>query len=202
MPSFIHKLFQELNASQNALVKQITTSGIDDTHLFYMDGIRPTRKIVVSTQDLQLLAGGVNYFASYPINSDLEKIDNLLSAYPDSNDLYEVDINFLKQLLSYINSENKFDWQSKNFINALDVLENTDDDISKKVLLLIKRNRSISAGTGTMLSAGDRLTMQKHPHNIVCALYRLTGEVNNGWKGQPLWMPSITLPEGYTFYKM
>jgi len=202
MPSFIHKLFQELNASQNALVRQITTSGIDDTHLFYMDGIRPTRKNVVSTQDLQLLVGGVNYFAAYPVNSDLVKLDDLLSDFADSDGLYEIEIELLKKILSCVDSDNKFDWLSKNFINALEVFEKTDDDISKKVMLLVKRNRSITAGTGTMLSASDRQTMQKYPHNIVCALYRLTGNVENGWNGQPLWMPSITLPEGYTFYKM
>lgn len=202
MPPFIHKLFQELNASQNTLIRQITTSGIDDTHLFYMDVIRPTRKNVVSSQDLQLLVGGVNYFAAYPVNTDLRKIDDLLSNFPESDCLHEVDIKFLKNILSYVDSDNKFDWLSKNFVSALEVLEKTDDDVSKKVMLLVKRNRSITAGTGTMLSASDRQTMQKYPHNIVCALYRLTGEIQNGWHGTPLWMPSITLPEGYTFYKM
>ena len=34
MPMFIYKLFQELNNSQVALVKQIIEQGIDDMHLF------------------------------------------------------------------------------------------------------------------------------------------------------------------------
>ena len=202
MPSFIHKLFQELNASQNALVNQIRTTGIDDTHLFYMEGIRPTRKNVVNAEKLQLLVGGVNYFASYPVNNDIDLLDCVLNEFADSESFYETDISFLKSVLSKIDSSQEYDWKSKNFINALDILEKADDDVSKKVLLLVKRNRSIGAGTGTMLSASDRLLMQKYPNNIVCALYRLNGEKEKGWNGQPLWMPSITLPAGYTFYKM
>lgn len=202
MPSFVHKLFQELNSSQDALVRQIRNNGLDDTHLLYMNGIRPTRKNVVDSQKLQLLVGGVNYFASYPQNADLKKLDQLMSDYSDSDTMYQVDVSLLKQILSLIDSRSQEDWQSKNFTNALDSLTKMDEFEGQKALLLIKRDRAISAGTGTMLSANDRLIIQKHLDQIVFVMYRLTGEKKLGWDGKPLWMPAITLPDGYTFFKM
>jgi hypothetical protein len=33
-------------------------------------------------------------------------------------------------------------------------------------------------------------------------MYRLTGETEKGWNGQPLWMPNIKLPEGFVFYNV
>lgn len=202
MPPFVHKLFQELNASQNALVRQIRNNGLDDTHLLYMNGIRPTRKNVIDLQKLQLLVGGVNYFASFPQNLNLSAIDKLMSKYPDSDTMYQVDTALLIEILGLIDSRNKEDWQSKNFINALETLSKMDEFEEKKALLLVKRNRAISAETGTMLSANDRLSVQKHPNQVVLVMYRLTGEVANGWNGKPLWMPAITLPNGYTFFKV
>ncbi len=202
MPSFVHKLFQELNSSQNALVKQIRNKGFDDTHLLYVNGIRPTRKNVIDSQKLQLLVGGVNYFASYPQNLDLEKLDQVMSEFSDSESMYHVDISILKQILNLVDSRCQEDWQSKNFVNALDALEKLDEFENQRALLLVKRNRAISAGTGTMLSANDRITIQKYLDKIVFVMYRLTGEKRLGWNEKPLWMPSITLPEGYTFFKM
>ncbi|MCQ2121407.1 MAG: hypothetical protein MJY78_06230 [Fibrobacter sp.] len=202
MPPFVHKLFQELNSSQNALVRQIRNNGLDDTHLLYMNGIRPTRKNVIDAQKLQLLVGGVNYFASYPQNKDLMLLDQIMSGFPDSEKMYQVDISLLKQILNLIDSACQEDWQSKNFVNALDSLAKMDEFENKKALLLVKRNRAISSGTGTMLSANDRLIIQKHLDKIVFVMYRLTGARNLGWNGTPLWMPAITLPDGYTFFKM
>jgi hypothetical protein len=74
MPFSILKLFQELNESQKALVKQISSRGIDDTHLLYADGIRPTRKAVINSQRLAQIVGGVNYFAAFPVNNTLQDL--------------------------------------------------------------------------------------------------------------------------------
>jgi hypothetical protein len=81
MPFSIFKLFQELNESQKALIKQISSRGIDDTHLLYADGIKPTRKAVIDSQRLAQIVGGVNYFAAFPINNTLQNLDALLLSY-------------------------------------------------------------------------------------------------------------------------
>jgi hypothetical protein len=101
MPYSIFKLFQELNESQKALIKQISAHGIEDTHLLYSPGIRPTRKAVVDSQRLAQIIGGVNYFAAYPLNNTLQDIDTLLAGY-DGKGFVDCDVSFILQILSHL----------------------------------------------------------------------------------------------------
>jgi hypothetical protein len=199
MPMFIYKLFQELNNSQNALVKQIVEHGIDDTHLLCIDGVRPTRKDVVKTSALSLITGGVNYFAAYPLNKNLKILDDLL--LPHKTDCFEtVGIDFIKMVLSELSSELEDDWNSRSFINAVNMLESSQE--LKVAKLLVRTDRNLSKNTGTMLSASDRDLTDKYSGDILLVMYRVNGDISKGWTGNPFWMPNIKLPEGFTFYKM
>lgn len=199
MPPFIHKLFQELNNSQTALVKQITTYGIENTHLLYIDGVRPTRKNVVKNEKLCLISGGVNYFAAYPENINLEKLDSMLLEFNGKN-ISDVFVDFVLEVLEYITSSVEGDWNSRNFINAVKMLSSSEN--IKKCKLLVSDNHNLSAGTGTMLSPTDRELTEKCINDILLVMYRVNGEKEKGWKGQPFWMPNIKLPESFCLYKM
>ena len=199
MPPFTHKLFQELNNSQTALVQQIINYGIDYTHLLYIDGVRPTRKNVIKSSSLSLITGGVNYFAAYPVNNNLEMLDSVL--IPQKADYFViVSIDLIKFVLSEISSETEDDWNSKNFINAVTMIESSQD--LKTAKLLVRTDRNLSKNTGTMLSASDRDLTDKYPNDILLVMYRVNGDVDKGWNGTPFWMPNIKLPDGFTFYKM
>lgn len=199
MPMFIYKLFQELNNSQNALVKQIVEQGIDDTHLLYIDGVRPTRKNVIKASELSLIAGGVNYFAAFPVNKDVSMLDEMLSKY-DGNDFVDVDINLIQNILAEISSEVAEDWNSTKFKNAVKMVATSQGKETAK--LLVRTNRNIGRNTGTMLSADDRAKTDKYHDDIVLVMYRVNGEKEKGWNGNPFWMPNIKLPEGFTLYKV
>ena len=200
MPPFIHKLFQELNNSQAVLIKHLTEHGLENNQLMYIDGIRPTRKNVVKSSCLRLITGGVNYFSAFPINTDLEKLDNLLSAYTDKS-VIDVPLYFIEQLLSNISSEDNNDWNSMNFINAIRMISKSENN-NEQGKLLVRWNRNISKGTGTMLSPDDRNTVSDYSNDVFLVMYRLTGEARQGWSGKPFWMPNIRLPDGFVFYKM
>lgn len=199
MPPFTHKLFQELNNSQKALVQQIIKHGIDNTHLIYIDGVRPTRKNVVKSDSLSLISGGVNYFAAYPMNKNLQSLDNLL-LQKKADSFVNVGLDFIKAILDEISSEKEDDWKSKDFINAVNILENSQD--FKVGKLLVRTDRNLSKNTGTMLSASDRDLTDKYSDDILLVMYRVNGDVEKGWNGTPFWMPNIKLPSGFTFYKM
>lgn len=199
MPPFIHKLFQELNNSQTALVKQIVEHGIDDTHLLYINGVKPTRKNVVKTSSLSLISGGVNYFAAYPVNKSVEALDELLLKYAEG-DFADVTIEIIQSALANISSESIDDWDSKNFQNVVEMI--ADSQNKKNAKLLVRTNRNIGKDTGTMLSPDDRSKTDKYNSDIVLVMYRVNGEKEKGWNGEPFWMPNIKLPEGFTFYKM
>lgn len=199
IPPFIHKLFQELNNSQVALVKQITEHGIDNTHLLYIDGVRPTRKNVIKSSSLCLISGGVNYFAAYPENKNITDLDNILLQHK-AKTFCDIPVELVINVLENISSAEQGDWDSKKYINAINMISNSEN--IKTARLLVRTERKISKGTGTMLSADDRNLTDKYQNDIVLVMYRLTGEKERGWNGEPLWMPNIKLPDGFCFYKM
>jgi len=199
MPRLLHKLFQDLNNSQAALVKQILTLGMDETHLYHIDGVKPTRKNVIDAEKLKIINGGINYFPEYPINKNYKTIDSILEKFTNGN-ISVVEIEFIEKLLSEIKSEVDDDWNSQSFTNAIKVFSSANNINDAR--LIVRRERRLSRNTGTMLSENERKIVDSMPDSIVLVLYRLTGEKELGWNGHPLWMPNIKLPEGNTFYKI
>ncbi|MFA6294419.1 MAG: hypothetical protein WC637_21695, partial [Victivallales bacterium] len=82
-----------------------------------------------------------------------------------------------------------------SFIRAL---ESAD---KPKCLLIVRRDRSIGKGTGTLLSPDDRKLGDANPEKLVLTLYRIRGEKAKNWNDKPLWVPNIKFPEGKCFYK-
>ncbi|GHT56662.1 DEAD/DEAH box helicase [Spirochaetia bacterium] len=199
MPFSIFKLFQELNESQKALVKQISTHGIDDIHLLYANGIRPTRKAVIDAQRLSQIVGGVNYFAAFPINNTLQNLDSLLLSY-DGIGFTDCPISLIVDILSHIESEDQeCDWNSQEYINALNMVAEKKNLNTAKIL--VSAGRRITKGKGTMLSEKDRIDIDRYNTDIALIMYRMIDDPVLGW-GSPIWMPNIKLPEGFTFFKM
>lgn len=199
MPFSIFKLFQELNESQKALIKQISTHGVDDTHLLYANGIRPTRNSVINSQRLAQIVGGVNYFAAYPVNDSLQDLDSLLISY-DGKGFIDCPISLIFNILSHIGSENKAsDWNSQEYIHALNMV--VEKEKLKIAKLLVSTGRRITKGKGTMLSEKDRIDIDKYNSDIALVMYRMVDSPELGWGGS-IWMPNIKLPEGFTFFKM
>jgi hypothetical protein len=199
MPFSIFKLFQELNESQKALIKQISTHGIDDTHLLYANGIKPTRSSVVNSQRLSQIVGGVNYFAAYPINYTLQDLDSLLLSY-NGRGFIDCPISLIVNILSHIGSENKIsDWDSQEYINAINMV--VEKEKLKIAKLLVSTDRRITKGKGTMLSEKDRIDIDMYNSDIALIMYRMVDAPELGWGGS-IWMPNIKLPEGFTFFKM
>jgi hypothetical protein len=199
MPFSIFKLFQELNESQKALIRQITLYGIDDTHLLYADGIKPTRKVVIDSQRLDQIVGGVNYFASFPVNNTLQDLDSLLLSY-DGRGFADCTISLIVDILSHIRSENQEGaWNSQGYTNALKMVAEKEN--IKTAKLLVSAGRRITKGKGTMLSEKDRIDIDRFNSDIALIMYRMVDDPELGWGG-PIWMPNIKLPEGFIFFKM
>ena len=142
--------------------------------------------------------GGVNYFPNNPIQDNAKVIDDILYI----NDLFDdsalITKDTLIEILQHCGSEDKDDFDSARFIaniKALSVKRPTT-----KFKLIVRRDRNISRGTGTLLSPNDRLLGDKYPDDVVLTLYRVNGTIDKGWSGQPLWIPNIKFPEGLCFY--
>lgn len=199
IPPSLFKLFAELNNGNRALLAQVTeANNLDDVSLLYPPGIRPTRLNVVDRDAVDLIVGGVNYFPSLPKRKHVQQIDDMLKIYSDEG-MYEITLNQLINLLEKFESEHKSDWSNAAFVNCIKALKVSK--VENKAVLILRRDRSISKGTGTLLSPDDRILGDTIKDRAVLTLYRLNGEAEKGWDGHPFWVPNIKLPDGKNFYR-
>jgi len=138
-------------------------------------------------------SGGVNYFPFYPTNSDIKALDDLLAPFTD--DVYSVSIKLILKLLSYMGSEGE-DWNAKAFTGFVNTFIAINPLSQSK--LIVRRERDIGKGTGTLLSPNDRKLGDSFPGDVVFTVYKVTG--TKGWDGKQLWIPNIKLPGNVTYY--
>ena len=199
MPESLFYLFSELNKSNNILINQICQHGLDSVDVVYPYGIRPTRKSVLDNARINVVMGGVNMFPRNPIMDNTSHIDHLLDGM-GGIDFVDVSGDMVKTLLGFTGSVSNIDYDANAMIGCIEALETKRPKI--KYRLLIRRNRDISRGTGTLLSENDRTLVDSDNVNVVLALYRLNGAVQNGWNGNPLWVPNIKFPRDCCFYSV
>lgn len=199
IPPSLLKLFTELNNGNRALLGQVITRNPDDVSLLYPPGIKPTRLNVIDKDILDVIVGGVNYFPGFPKRKFVKQIDELLSSYA-STGTHEITLNNLINLIEKFESEIRGDWSNIAFINCIKALKASDAE--NKAILIVRRSRNISKGTGTLLSPDDRALGDSIKEFPVLTLYRVEGGKDKGWDGMPLWIPNIKLPEGKNFFKV
>lgn len=196
MPPKLFKLFSDINRTNNSIVGQIeNASNGSDIKIFYPTGLKPTRKNVLDNKAVAIYSGGVNYFPFYPINKDVEAIDILLKSFDD--DVYSVSLKLILRIMEQLDSEVD-DWNVKAFIGFINTLLATDSAAQGK--LIVRRNRDIGKGTGTLLSPTDRKVGDEYPNDLVLTMYKITGNVDKGWDGIKIWIPNIKLPGDCAYY--
>lgn len=194
MPSMLYKLFSEINKTNNSIIKQIEhRKNGENIELYYPAYLKPTRKDVIDQKLIAMYSGGVNYFPFDPSNTSIEDIDKLLSPFDDG--IYSLNLKAICKILDFIDTEAD-DWDAEafaGFVNALSV-----KNPATQGKLIVRRNRDISKGTGTLLSPTDRKIGGDYPNEVVLTMYKVTGE--KGWNGQKLWIPNIKLPNDGIYY--
>lgn len=196
IPRRLHSLFVALNEANDILIKEIE-NGLDDIQLLYPEGVRPTRKNVLDNKYLNMIVGGVNVFASYPTSVHTQEINELIE-YAAGSEFVDVTADELISILELIVLENSSDFDTNKYVSCIKALREKRPSV--KCRLIVRIDRDISKGTGTMLSPTDRLLGDKFNDDIVLTMYRLVGSVDKGWEGKPLWMPNIKFPDGICFY--
>ena len=194
MPPKLYKLFSDINRTNNSIIAQIENAGNGvDIKVYYPTGLRPTRKNVLDNKVVGMYTGGVNYFPFYPTNKSIDDLDELLKGFEDGE--YSVSLRIVVKLLEEVGSECD-DWNGKAFIGFVNTI--IADNPLAQGTLIVRRNRDIAKGTGTMLSPNDRALGDTYKDTVVLTMYKVTG--NKGWDGQQIWMPNIKLPGDVTYY--
>jgi len=200
LPSFLLKLFTNLNSSNNTLLSQVIDTGLDGICLLYPKGLKPTRRNVIDDNALNITVGGVDMFSSYPDKRNVGAIDAMLDRFDDSaGSVNEVSLDFIIDLLKQLETENNSDWNYKMFLNCIRTLK-----AEKKCyegILVVRKGRDLKRFPRTMLSPDDRKIGRAFPSKTVLTLYRIKGE-GKGWQSDPgpRWMSNIRLPKGINFF--
>lgn len=196
MPPKLFKLFSDINRTNNSIVRQIESAvnGID-LKIVYPTGLKPTRKNVLDAKAVGIYSGGVNYFPFYPVNKNVAALDDLLSQFADG--LFTVSLKLIAKILDGVDSETD-DWNAKALVGFINSLLASDADAEG--ILIVRRDRDIGKGTGTLLSPTDRKLGDDYSDLTVLTMYKITGNTAKGWDGKKLWIPNIKLPGDCAYY--
>lgn len=189
----LYKLFSDINSTNNSIIAQVEC-GIDDIKIYYPEGLNPTRKNVLDNDHVEILSGGTNYYPSYPDNDSIEGISALLTNFSDEEPYYQVNLRFIKELLTHIIASP--DFKMSAFQSVIDTI--LSEIPAGQGILIVRRNRNVAQGTGALLSPNDWQLGGSFTDKIVLTMYQVTG--TKGWNGKPMWVPNIKLPHGTMYY--
>jgi len=194
MPPRLFRLFSDINTTNNSIIAQIQNSvNGSNIKICYPTGLKPTRKNVLDKKTVDIYSGGVNYFPFYPTNNDISVLDEMLQ--PFDGEIYTVSMKLIARLLEQTGSE-AADWNGKAFVGFVNTFIAENPLAQGK--LIVRRNRDIAKGTGTLLSPNDRALGDQYKDDVVLTMYKVTG--TKGWDGEQLWIPNIKLPGDMSYY--
>lgn len=189
----LYKLFADINATNNSIIAQIER-GLENIKIYYPEGLNPTRKNVLDNKHVEAISGGTNYYPFYPDNDSIEEITDLLERFSEEEPYYQVNLRFIKEVLSHIISSS--DFKLNAYQSILDML--LAEMPTEQGIMIVRRNRDVSQGTGALLSPNDWKLGNSFTEKVVLTIYQVTG--NKGWKGKQLWVPNIKFPNGMVYY--
>ena len=195
MPSRLYSSFVQMSDSIFQLFEILKSAKTNEIQVYTPRGLAPTRSAVVEDLASDCIIGGAHHFPVNPNQDNLIKLDSLLSKYDDRESFYLIDSADAVNLLQACDEEELGQIPSKQFEYSI---QNINKD--NKVVLIVRRDRSISSGTGTLLSPNDRKLANGFVDDSVLILYRLLGETSNEWQGKPFWMPNVKLPRKRVIY--
>lgn len=189
----LYKLFSDINATNNSLISQVA-SGLKNIKVFYPPGINPTRRNVLDKKKVRIITGGTNYFPFSLENNTHDEIDLILSTFSEDEPFYQVSMKIVSRILSHISTSP--DFKLNAFQSIIEAMISQEPTI--QCILIVRRNRDITQGTGALLSPNDWTIGGQHTNKMVLTMYQVTGK--KGWGGKPLWVPNIKLPHDIVYY--
>lgn len=189
----LYKLFSDINSTNNSIIAQVER-GIDDVKIYYPSELNPTRKNVLDNDHVDVIPGGTNYYPFYPDNDSIEEINAILSPFSDKEPYYQVSLRLLKEILSHVIPSP--DFKLRSFQSVIDTI--LSELPTGQGILIVRRNRNVSQGTGALLSSNDWQLGSSFTDKVVLTMYQVTG--TKGWGGKQLWIPNIKLPNDTMYY--
>lgn len=191
----LYKLFADINATNNSIIAQ-AEKGIENIKVYYPIGLNPTRKNILDNNHVEIISGGTNYYPFNPDNNSIQTITKLLEPFKDSDPYYQVSLRLIKEVLAQIIPSPDFNLNA--FISVIDSI--LSENPTGQGILIVRRNRNITQGTGALLAPNDWQLGGSFKNNVVLTMYQVTG--TKGWGNKPIWIPNIKLPHNTMYYNV
>lgn len=195
MPPRLYSNFVQMSDSIMQLFESLESTSSEDVLVVTPRGMQPTRAAVVQDLAADCIVGGANHFPINPNQQNASVLDDLMKDFDEKDEFYVIDSDLAKRFLSATQSVELGGIDRSIFEEAV---SNINQD--GKVILVVRRDRAVSANTGTLLSPDDRRLSGRFEKDAVLILYRLTGEVSKGWQGVPFWVPNVKMPGHRVIY--
>ena len=189
MPQTLYANFVQMNESIQQLFAILADPKSSELQVVTPRGIAPTRSNVVLDLAGGSIVGGVNHFPVLPNQENYHEMDKLLSDFDESDKYSLVSKTLATTLLKATKVKELGGIGIPQFLLAVKNLKPDDN-----VVLIVRRNRAVSQGTGTLLSPTDRQIVGRFPDLTVMVFYEITGDKSKGWIGRPFWIPNVKLP--------
>lgn len=189
----LYKLFADINATNNSIIAQVE-KGINNIKIYYPNGLNPTRKNVLDNNKVYIVSGGTNYYPLQTDNDSIEVLSELLSTFKDDEPYYQINLRLIKSILSHIVPSG--DFKIEAYQSILDTLL-AEKPVAQGILL-VRRGRKVTQGTGALLSPNDWKIGSTFPKAVVLTMYQIDGD--KGWKSPNVWVPNIKFPDNTVYY--
>ena len=188
----LFKLFSDINAGNNSIIAQVE-SGFEKIQIAYPEWLNPTRRNVIDFSMVDFVAGGTSYFPNDPMNDTVEAITKLLSRF-ESIGYNQVTAKLLLEIFDHIIPSE--DFNKAAFENV--IKSKLAEKPAEQAILIVRRDREVSQGTGSLISPNDRIIADSFPNQFVLTMYQICGD--HGWKQPNIWVPNIKLPQFLNYY--
>lgn len=189
----LYKLFSEINETNNSIIAQITSN--HNAVISYPQGLNPTRKGVLDMSLLNIIPGGANRFPSSPQNNSYKDICDLLADYSGSEPPTPINLKLMIEILKHVSAD---DMNIDAYVKMLESAQN--ENPLTQGMLLVRRHRNITKNSGALLSENDWKVTNQYATKFVLTMYQVDGKKEQGWDGNPVWIPNIKLPKSKDFY--
>ncbi len=194
LPPKLLQIFRRLNEANDALFAVLKGGAIDEISILQPEGVVSTRKSVINQKRFINIVGDTNYDIGSADHRNTASIDEIIG---NTDQDREISLASVLQTLKLVNPEDRSDRRDLNlYLNCLEVLERAGETA---VHIMVRTDRDITKGTGTLLSPNDRKKGSLITDKTVITFYRVNGLVENKWDGYPLWIPNIKFPKGRCF---
>jgi hypothetical protein len=158
--------------------------------------LRATRTSVVYVDELAFYMPGKRYFPYSPSVKNVETLDRILAPFlENTGQLMQVPIDMLIDVLN-LTASNEIGVGSWDDEAIRACMKNMKEMFHNRGFIEVRRT-NIKPGYGALLAGGsDRFD----PTGPTLTMFRFNGRVEDGWDGQPFWVPNLRFPDGNKFF--